>query len=287
MSILIESRLDEPFSLGSGRTIRPPAGWSAEGFVSGSDQLRLRPASHVRWCPPGCERLSLHWNKSTTPLANAAAEHFSELLRSPLGVVRVEDLAPLFPAMIRIPLLRITRAQVTHLPRYGPFLEIDYFIAEQGEAGIVYYAPTDRFEHGEYQLLAYEGREPAYTTFLAVARKSLRTFCESNDFSVPPRRTGVVRKKTSNLKKTIPRKKTLGVTTSMPGGLVFEYKLQAGDTVKAIVMKHWPGLSEEEVRRRVKEIYSINRARGNALFAWTLSEGDSLLLPMQQVFDEI
>lgn len=279
MSIFIESKLDAPFSLGAGRSIRPPFGWTVEGFVSGNDALRLRPESHVRWCPPGIERLSLHWSKSKSPLSIADRELFAELLRSPMGVLTPSDLAPLCPSLIRIPLFRITRAQVTHLPRYGPFLEIDYFIAEHGEAGIVYYAPTDRFEHGEYQILAYEGKEPAFTTFLSVARKSLRTFCESGDYSVPARRTGFVRKKTGSTKKTVTRKKTASLSAALPGGLVFEYNLRAGESIKSIVVAAMPDLTEEQVSAKVKEIYAINRARGNALFAWTLTEGALVLLP--------
>lgn len=281
MSILTESALDQPFSLGAGRTIRPPMGWTAQGFISGNDHLRLRPANHARWFPHEIRGLSLHWNKSTSPLSPAAADYFAEILRKPLGIVMVEELTPLFPELIRIPILRITRAQVTSLPRYGPFLEIDYFIAEQREAGIVYYAPTERFEFGEFQVLAYEGKEPAFTTFLPVARKSLRTFCDGGDFSVPARRTGLVRRKTASAKKTIPRKKTASIRASAPGGLLYEYTLQAGETVKTIVRKQWPQLTEEEAKAKVKEIYAINRARGNAIFAWTLEEGAVILLPMQ------
>ncbi len=281
MSILNETTLDQPFSLGAGRTIRPPSGWTTQGFISGNDRLRLRPANHARWAPAGVERLSLHWNKSMSPLSTATAEYFAEILQKPLGIVMVEELLPLFPELIRIPLIRITRAQVTSLPRYGPFLEIDYFIAEQREAGIVYFAPTDRFEYGEYQVLAYEGKEPAFTTFLPVARKSLRTFCDGGDFSVPARRTGLVRRKTAGTKKTIPRKKTASVRASAPGGLLYEYTMQAGETIKTIVRKNWPALSEEQSKAKVKEIYGLNRARGNAIFAWTLQEGAVILLPMQ------
>lgn len=280
MSILNEYSLDQPFSLGAGRTIRPPSGWVARGFISGNDELRLRPANHARWFPAGVERLSLHWNKSMSPLSPSTAECLICILQKPLGIVLVDELTPLFPELIRIPLIRITRAQVTSLPRYGPFLEIDYFIAEQREAGIVFIAPGDRFEFGEYQILAYEGKEPAFTTFLPVARKSLRTFCDGGDYSVPARRTGLVKRKTGNAKKTIPRKKTASVRASMPGGLLYEYTLQAGETVKTIVRKNWPQLTEEEAKVKVKEIYAINRARGNAIFAWTLQEGAVILLPM-------
>jgi hypothetical protein len=280
MTILNETTLDQAFSLGAGRTIRPPMGWTAQGFISGNDTLKLRPASQARWSPAGSDRLSLHWNKSMSPLSVETAEYFSEILRKPLGIVTIEELEPLFPELIRIPLIRITQARVTSLPRYGPFLEIDYFIAEKREAGLVYFAPTERFEFGEYQVLAYEGQEPAFTTFLPVARKSIRTFCDGSDFSIPARRTGLVSRKTGSTKKTIPRKKTAAVRAAAPGGLLYEYTLKAGETIKTIVRGKWPDLTEEEAKQKVKEIYAVNRARGNAIFAWTLQEGAVILLPM-------
>lgn len=267
-------------SLGDGRSIRPPLGWIAEGFVNGNDTLRLRPASIVRWTPPGVDRLSISWSKSKVMLDPETRGHFDTLLRSPFGVIKIDQLQGLFPSLLRIPLFRITFASVSAFADSGPMLEVHYFIAELREAGIIFFAPSERFQAGEIQILSYEGREPVFSQNRPLAMKCLHSF---TIYGAPPesaKKTGFIR----NSKKRLQTKKTGVVKLKVgadEGPLTYEYVLKEGDTIKSIVQVKWPSLSPQEQSDKVKEIYALNRARGNALYAWTIKAGDRIWLPFK------
>ena len=271
--------LADHFALGAGRSIRPPADWIAEGFVNGDDSLKLRPASIVRWSPPGVERLALSWCKSKVMLDPKTSIHFADILRQPMGVVSPEKLRLLFPRVLRIPLFRVTASAVTAFPGTGPMLEIDYFIAEARQAGMVFFAPTERFEAGELQILCYEGTEPGFSQYRSIAIRSINTFSTTGGLARRP--TAIVRggKKNALTKKTGVVRRRSGAGDGDP--LTIEYVLQEGETMRSIVKERWPELSVEEQSTKAKEIYALNRARGNPLYAWTLKAGDRIWLPMQ------
>jgi len=170
----IDTKLGARVSLGFGRSIQPPEGWSFDGWVL-DDPLALLPKSWLRWNPPGHQRLVLRWNLSPRLLPWEVMDRLVGLLEAPLGELPVSGVAALSPALIRIPLDFVTQAEIISYPYTWPLLRIEYFIPHEWEAGTVHYSPTENYALGEYQMLAFEGNDDAYRKYLAVAQASMQT----------------------------------------------------------------------------------------------------------------
>jgi len=173
--MVVGTRLAGPSFLGAGRTIRPPEGWTQTGWVT-ENPLWVLPKSRVRWTPPEAERLSLHWDLSMTPLPEEIMEPFVRLLDGWPGTVAKDLLKPLYPALIRMSLDSITTASLVTYEKSGRLLRVEYAFPEYSELGIVHYSPTEMYEFGEFQILAYEGKDPDFSRLLAVAEASMATF---------------------------------------------------------------------------------------------------------------
>ncbi len=170
-----EIALTSEMSLGSGRSIQPPDGWLKEGWITQSE-LWLEPKSRLRWCPPATQTVSLHWSLSATPLPAEVMKHLLESVARPPGWLSVDLLLPLSPALIRIPVRGITRATIVAYPDAVRMLGVEYVMQTESKVGLVFYAPTESSDQGEFEILAYEGKEPDYSTFWQAARSALESF---------------------------------------------------------------------------------------------------------------
>lgn len=182
----IDTALGAPVFLGPGKYICPPAGWNQEGFVTADNPYWLLPKSRLRWSPPGQEGLSLHWHRSPVPLPEELMRAFIEVLRGPAGALDKTRLAPLYPGIVRMPLDSITTAQVVSYPRSGHLLRVEYAISEYNELGIVHYAPTEMYEVGEYEMLAYEGKDPQYSQYVNIAVAAMASFATGRPLAEGP-----------------------------------------------------------------------------------------------------
>ncbi len=172
----IDTALSAPLNIGVGKYICPPTGWSQEGFITGDNPYWLLPKSRLRWVPPGDERPALHWHLSATPLPDELMARLLELVRGAPGPVASDRLAALYPGLIRMPLDSITSAEIVTYPKSGRLLRVEYAITQYGEVGIVHYAPTEMYEFGEFQMLAYEGKDPGYSKYLQTALNAMESF---------------------------------------------------------------------------------------------------------------
>jgi len=167
--------LAEPISLGEGRSIRPPAGWTVSGRVA-DDPLRLQPGSRVLFIPPDNENATISWRFVDWLVGKPLFDDFRILL-DVAASGKLEDMAVFYPALIRILPEYITQAGVVRLPGAGTVLALNYQATESGWAGRLIYAPSPEVE-GEIQLLSYEGLELPYRKYLEVAMASLASFID-------------------------------------------------------------------------------------------------------------
>ncbi len=161
--------------LADGRSIQPPAGWLKEGWVT-DNKLGLAPKSRLRWTPSEREPVALHWELSRAPLPGEVMSELVLALLRGTGPVAEGTIRKLHPALVLIPLHAITLSQVICLPGYGHHLQVEYILESGAFRGLVLYAPTTQYAQGEYQLLAYEGREPFYSAHLSIATRSIYSF---------------------------------------------------------------------------------------------------------------
>ncbi|HEY9871243.1 MAG TPA: hypothetical protein V6D08_18935, partial [Candidatus Obscuribacterales bacterium] len=182
----IDTALGAPVFLGLGKYICPPAGWAQDGFVTADNPYWLLPKSRLRWSPPGQEGVSLHWHLSPVPLPEALMRALIEVLRVSAGAIDQARLAPLYPGLIRMPLDSVTAAQVVSYPRSGRLLRVEYAISQYNELGIVHYAPTEMYEFGEYEMLAYEGKDPEYSKYLNAAIAAMESFAVGRPLAEGP-----------------------------------------------------------------------------------------------------
>lgn len=178
MTIVV--KLADPVELAAGTSIQPPAGWTQEGFLSEDNPLWLKPKSRFAWRPPGVETAVLHWHLSEVSLLNEVMSQFIQLLSGESGWIAVEKLESLHPALIRMPLVSVTRARVSSGWESDLRLGVEYFFPETTEFGIVYYSPTEKSDEGEFEILGYEGREPEYSRYWQIARASMDTFASGS-----------------------------------------------------------------------------------------------------------
>src|SRR5438874_6834632 len=173
-----------------------------------------------------------------------------ELMNHNPGDIEIAALKPLQPLLIRIPQEMILRSRLLHFPNSGPLISVEYGSEEFAEAGFICYAATEDSEHGEYQILGYEGKQPGFDKYLDDAIDSLQTF-------------------------SINEPENNGDQTNEP----LHHVLEAGETIRLMAANKWPGLSEEDLAARVREIYAFNLARGNPLKLWDLKPGTKVYLP--------
>jgi hypothetical protein len=170
-----QEQLNSRMSLGGNCSIQPPQGWAQEAMVN-DNPLWLLPKNRAKWQPPDAPDVTLHWTLSATPLPQPEMEFLTQLLDGLPGSVSKVYLEELYPALIRIPLTAITEARIVEYENSGTFLCVEYNFEEYGEKGIVHYAPTDKGNFGEFQILAYEGKGEKYDRFLDVAKASMESF---------------------------------------------------------------------------------------------------------------
>jgi hypothetical protein len=169
-----ETGVGAPVSLGSGRSICPPNGWIQKGYVT-ENVSRLDLKSKLEWNPPGVDSATLHWQLSNRALPEDVMDVLIKLVSEFPGPLPLEAVVPLYERLIRMPADSIQSAQTIYRPDFGNLLRVDYAFVGYPEVGIVHYCPTEMYEFGEFQILAYEGREPEYSRFLSIAEQAMAT----------------------------------------------------------------------------------------------------------------
>jgi hypothetical protein len=260
-----DNMLGSPVLLKSGIYMRPPLGWSLQGWIAEDNELLLLPKSRVRWEAPGAAQASLHWELGTAPLPAEAMREFINILRTVPNTVATEKLKPLYPSLIRIPLKLLSSASVVQTGIAGSMLRIEYSMPDEHLAGIVLYAPTELYEYGEYHELAYEGKDPDYGKFLPAAVAAIETFgnAKPEPEIVPEQQPEIA-----------PEPQPEIAPEPQP-----EHVIKPGETVSSIVKYYWPNLDAEAVKARVGEIFLYNLKNGNPIVAWDLPPGSVVLLP--------
>lgn len=301
-------------ALGGGRAISPPEGWIQDGFRS-ENPFWLLPKGRLRWQPPEAGSPALHWSLSQSPLPQEHMQLLVALIGGEPGPLPAAAVAPLHPALVRMPADAILHASVVELGK-SKMLRVEYEIAQWGEKGIVYYSPTELYEFGEFQILAYEGREPGYGKHLPEALGALASYSsvhldgrgraafspggqdgtaparfiespfarpwEDDDAGNPER--GLLIEDAGSLEEGDRPDETLfhefdeEIQQAAPPEFS-EHVVQPGETIKMIVARHWPGLTADQAMEKVKHIYALNLARGNPFQAWDVKPGLRIYLP--------
>lgn len=259
----IGALLGSSVSLGGGRSIRPPQGWKADGFVTSDNPLWILPKSRLRWWPEDSdERLNLHWSLSPTPLDQQTMQFLIAIINRGDGEVSQAELQKLAPQLIRIKLDAIKDARVVSESDAGAMLRIEYKYADDDETGIVLYSPTEMYERGEVQILGFEGPGPLFDQHKAVGERALNTFAIGSPF---PKQKAKVTNETQFVSGKLQPLKT--------------YTLKAGETISSVVKQNWPDLDDNGRTAKVREVFAYNRTAGNTIEAWNLKEGVVIFLP--------
>lgn len=167
--------LAAPTSLGLKRTIQAPDGWRRLGWVV-DDPLWILPKSRLRWQPPDCDSVSLHWELSPQPLPADLMSVFITCLIGRAGPLSPASLYLLHPGLIRISPDLISEATIVSLPLSGQHLRIVYYSPERSQRGEVFYSTSENYPMGEFQILGYEGTEPDFQRYLPVATRALQSY---------------------------------------------------------------------------------------------------------------
>jgi hypothetical protein len=61
----------------------------------------------------------------------------------------------------------------------------------------------------------------------------------------------------------------------------YVHHMQAGETIKGLVSKHWPDLDDSAVETKAREIYAFNRIHNNPLEAWNMKPGVKVFIPLE------
>jgi hypothetical protein len=242
--------LSTQVSLGNGKAISPPKGWIQDGFTA-DNPLWLLPKGRVRWYPPGSQGVVLHWSVSVCPLDKRIMEHLLSLMKHEMGDIELDELKPLHPSVIRMPASSLLRARLLEFDNSGPLICVEYGYEEVKEAGFIAYAATESHELGEYQVLGYEGKHPAFDEFLDVAIASIQSF-SINQFDA----------------------KNASTIADPQAHIVEE-----GETLRVIASKKWPDLTADEIAHKARQIYAFNLARGIVLKDWEMPPGTTVFLP--------
>jgi hypothetical protein len=276
MSTIASNTFGAPVFLKSGIYIRPPAGWKQLGWIVDENPLQLLPKSRVSWQPQS-DGVSLHWEVSMTPLPVQAMDALVNILRTMHDRVAIEILQPLFPALIRMSLSSITSAKVIRQGAAGPMLSVEYWMPDEQMAGVVWYAPTELYEYGEYHELAYEGSEPEYSDFVAAAVAAMETFGDPQLETISPVPPLVP---TADIPvPAAPELATIPTVPTPPSSPPEVHVIQPGETVSTVVKLYWPHLDAESTKARVGEVYLFNLKKRNPIVAWDLPPGTCVFLP--------
>lgn len=277
------TELAPPVSLGTGRSICPPVNWSQEGFVN-ENPLWLLPKSRLTWTPPGVEGTSLHWKLSPVPRPAEVINRLLSLLAGEPGPISLDRIAPLYPGLIRMLIESITLAEVVSFANSGNLLRVDYVLTDSQRAGTVFYAPTEMYEFGEIQILAYEGTSPEYGQFLDLARSAIATFrVDLPDEPATYKETHVA--DPAKLDFNPQKQATLPITANEAADSSRNYivhTLLAGETMRSLVRTRWPHFDENQIMTKVRELYMLNLSCGNRLEAWNLRPGMVVYLPEEK-----
>lgn len=287
--------------LGSGRSLVPPEGWLKTGFIT-ENELGLEPKSQMRWCPVETQAVFLHWWLSSSPLPQESMMILQDLVSRVPGWIAIEQILPLYPALIRMPLHCLTRARIVPYPGNFSMLGVEYFIREKSMVGIVFYAPS-LHEYGEYEALAYEGTEPAYSQYWKFARNALETYSRlaeggAGHAGQPNIEPPLLRSAEHSSSKTADEIKKIRAKLHSPESqssasnklrrktaelsrLGTEvHILKPGETIKKIVNERWPHLDEGAREVKHREISALNRIHSNPIETWNLQPGMRILLPI-------
>jgi hypothetical protein len=245
-----QMELSNQVSLGNGRGISPPAGWVQDGFTA-ENPLWVRPKGRIRWHPPGNDDVALHWSLSVSPLAKNTMDDLLSLMNSPSGDIDLDALKALNPGLIRMPTASLLRARLLEFENSGPLICVEYAFEDSNEAGFICYSATEKHESGEYQILGYEGKQPAFDDFLDVGIAAIQSFSIKQSDA-----------------------ESDAAETDAP-----TYTVGERETIKMIVSQKWPDLPPDEVAAKAREIYAFNLSRGNVLKAWDLTPGSEVFLP--------
>jgi hypothetical protein len=164
--------LATPISLGAGRSLKPPMGWSIKGLIA-DDPLRLQPSSRVVIEPPD-GGASISWRMASWLVGKPYEVADFDMTLEYEHKLETEDIIALYPHLLRVLPENVSEARVINLPECGLILSITYLLQDQGWAGHVIYAPTLEVA-GEIQILSYEGNELAYLMHFEEAMASMMT----------------------------------------------------------------------------------------------------------------
>lgn len=170
-TVLLEKSVD----LGEGISLHPPSGWTQSGWVT-DNPLWLNPKDRMDWMPPGAKSAVLHWEMSASPLPEDVMAAFIELLKGKSEPLSIQQILPLYPALVRMEMDAISRAQVLYNPDSESVLCVQYAINRTQEFGVVFYGLTKGSALGEFQMVCYEGKGPEYGQFFEAGKAALNSF---------------------------------------------------------------------------------------------------------------
>lgn len=169
-------RLSEYFSL------VPPEGWEASVNFEGMP-MRLMAYGRLLFQPPGVDDVFLKWQIANWLDGRPEWLVFQAILSQQTRPT-IEEVKRLYSLLLRIPIEYVAEYSVTDHPALGRALIIDYHFENLSYKGRVMYIPSPTGPC-DVQIVSYEGKEPAFSTYLIDALQTLDSCRQSQPYMLP------------------------------------------------------------------------------------------------------